>query len=252
MGLEPLQLLLTWHLFHNSIKCSLQSSIVLHIVSALNAIRVNIDICCTLWVLKCSFQATLQILIRVSCWALIAKPILCPPCSCLPLIKYVTDLKITPGFIFEVAFFISPHQVGGISDGQHQYRLLNHQFLIVSLCILKARRPLCSPYSAVPFSANILYTVEQIQHLLGCICIEYTMLNVCQPNNDTNIYWKWWRTSELEDIITDLLLSLSALGNLLLTTQCLFRSAALCFLMHELHYAAAKRPTASVLTNAHS
>lgn len=52
MGLEALQLLLTWHLFHNSIKCSLQSSILLHIVSALNAIRVNIDICCALWVLK--------------------------------------------------------------------------------------------------------------------------------------------------------------------------------------------------------
>lgn len=52
MGLEALQLLLTWHLFHNPIKCRLQSSILLHIVSALNAIKVDIDICCTLWVLK--------------------------------------------------------------------------------------------------------------------------------------------------------------------------------------------------------
>lgn len=40
--------------------------------------------------------------------------------------------------------------------------------------------------------------------------------------------------------------------SLLLTTQCLLRSR--CFLMHELHRAAAKRPTVDVsaLTNAHS
>lgn len=43
--------------------------------------------------------------------------------------------------LFVVAFFISAHQVGAISDGQHQYRLLNRQFLIVSLCILKASGP---------------------------------------------------------------------------------------------------------------
>lgn len=56
--------------------------------------------------------------------------------------------------LFVVAFFISAHQLGAISDGQHQYRLLNRQFLIVSLCILKASGPLCSADGEVPFCAN--------------------------------------------------------------------------------------------------
>lgn len=45
-----------------------------------------------------------------------------------------------------------------------------------------------------------------------------------------------------ENIITDLLLILKYL-NCLVTTQCLLRSAAHFFLMHELHYAAAERLT---------
>lgn len=74
-------------------------------------------------------------------------------CSCRPLIKYVTELRITPGFIFSRWHFSFPaHQVAAISDGQHQYRLLNRQFLIVSLCVLEASGALCyslqrrSPY----------------------------------------------------------------------------------------------------------
>ena len=44
------------------------------------------------------------------------------------------------GCLSEVAFFISLNQVRGhcfsINDGQHRYRLLNHQFLIVSQLLL--------------------------------------------------------------------------------------------------------------------
>lgn len=69
------------------------------------------------------------------------------------------------------------------------------------------------------------------------------MLNVYTYNNDNNI-----------NLIIDLLFSLSVLENLLLTTQRLLRSDAHYFLMHELHYAAAKRLTVDVsaLTNARS
>lgn len=45
MGLEALALLLTWH-FHNSISWSFQSFILLHIVSALKVITVNVDVLC--------------------------------------------------------------------------------------------------------------------------------------------------------------------------------------------------------------
>lgn len=45
MGLEALALLLMWH-FHNSISWSFQSFILLHIVSALKVIWVNVDVWC--------------------------------------------------------------------------------------------------------------------------------------------------------------------------------------------------------------
>ena len=44
MGKEALLLLLTWHLLHNSIKRSSQSSVLLHNVSVSKMIRVSVDL----------------------------------------------------------------------------------------------------------------------------------------------------------------------------------------------------------------
>lgn len=132
-GLETFLQLLTWHLLHNSIKhsttahCLCRESVWSHCYALL----------CGLWALNTSRSTALQSLICVSCLVLIPKPILYPPVQ-LPSTEHktLTDLRITPGFISKAAFFISVHQVTGhcflISDGHDQYRLLNHQFLIVS------------------------------------------------------------------------------------------------------------------------
>lgn len=116
------------------------------------------------------------------------------PCSCLPLIKCVTDLKITPAFIFEVAVFITAHQVSGDSDGQHQYSLLNHQFLIVSHGTLKASSPLCPPPPQCrPHQRTCTVHV-------GCSCKECTVFKCLSAQL---VYWKWWWATETDDIIAD-------------------------------------------------
>lgn len=84
-------------------------------------------------------------------------------------------MNITLGFLFEVPFFIFICFL--ISDGQHQYRLLNCQFLTVSLCTLKASGPLCSPCSVAPINPNM-----STRHVF--FCLVYTKLNVCPSNKD--------------------------------------------------------------------
>lgn len=96
---------------------------------------------------------------------------------------YRTRFNLWFGFFFNVRP-LSHWTLVSVSDGQHQYRLLGNQFLIVSL-----------PQGPQPIVTNPTVQssslVLDIKQLIPRVC---TFSAPCPPSHD--IYWNWWRSGE--------------------------------------------------------